>query len=210
MVFNNYTSVGNLINKFHISYIEGNYIPATKIDINKHFLADLRLVINERVFENSQEAICEGIIYPILKEVWKPYRQKITLWSHQPLSPGNELSWIPDYLVTKKSSLGRVVLDYPYFVVIEVTQNGVNEGWGKCLAELIAAQRINRTKEKAVFGIVSNGITWEFGRLKADTFAKDTQIYTIRELAKLMAAINYIFHHCYLETERGGGLVKRF
>ena len=201
MIFNNYTSVGNLINKFHINYIEGNYIPATKIKISKYFLNDLELVINERVFENSKESICEGIIYPILKEVWKPYRKKITLWSHQPLTPGNELSWIPDYLVAKKSPLGRIVLENPYFVIVKVTKDGTNEDWGECLAQLIAAQRINRTKEKAIFGIVSNGITWEFGRLKLDTFAKNNQIYTIRELDKLMAAINYIFHQCYLEVE---------
>lgn len=201
MIFNNYTSVGNLINKFHINYIEGNYIPATKIKISKYFLNDLELVINERVFENSKESICEGIIYPILKEVWKPYRKKITLWSHQPLTPGNELSWIPDYLVAQKSPLGRIVLENPYFVIVKVTKDGTNEDWGECLAQLIAAQRINRTKEKAIFGIVSNGITWEFGRLKLDTFAKNNQIYTIRELDKLMAAINYIFHQCYLEVE---------
>ncbi len=201
MIFNNYTTIGNLINKFHINYIEGNYIPATKIKISKYFLVDLQLVINDRVFENSQEAICESIIYPILKEVWKPYRKKLTLWSHQPLSPGNELSWVPDYLITKQSPLGRVVLDNPYFVIVKVTQNGVNEVWGECLAQLIATQRINCTKEQAVFGIVSNGITWEFGRLKSNTFAKNNQVYTIRELDKLMAAINYIFHYCYLEME---------
>ena len=202
MIFNNYTSVGNLINKFHINYIEGNYIPATKIKISKYFVDDLELVTNERVFENSKESICEGIIYPILKEVWKPYRKKITLWSHQPLTPGNELSWIPDYLVAQKSPLGRIVLENPYFVIVKVAKDGTNEDWGECLSQLIAAQRINRTKEKAIFGIVSNGITWEFGRLKLDTFAKNNQIYTIRELDKLMAAINYIFHQCYLEVEK--------
>ena len=67
------------------------------------------------------------------------------------------------------------------------------EGWGQCLAELIAAQNINHAPEKTVFGIVSNGEIWEFGKLSLDVFTKNIKLYTIQSLDELLAAIAYIF-----------------
>ncbi|MEQ9354606.1 hypothetical protein [Coleofasciculus chthonoplastes] len=54
-----------------------------------------------------------------LKEVWKAYRRNFLLWSHQALTYDENLSGTPDYIVAKRSPLGTVVFDKPYFVVVE-------------------------------------------------------------------------------------------
>ncbi len=38
-------------------------------------------------------------------------------------------------------------------------------GWAQFLAEMIVAQRLNGENRVIVFGIVSNGTTWQFGKL---------------------------------------------
>jgi hypothetical protein len=43
------------------------------------------LLFSEGVVNNSEAAICENLIYPVLKEVWKVYRRKFILWSHETL-----------------------------------------------------------------------------------------------------------------------------
>jgi hypothetical protein len=52
-----------------------------------------------------------------------------------------------------------------------------------------------------VFGIVSNGAIWQFGKLEADTFTKNITLYSIQELDKLFAAVNYIYRQCELQLD---------
>ncbi|MFB8797135.1 MAG: hypothetical protein U7126_23585 [Microcoleus sp.] len=63
---------------------------------------------------------------------------------------------------------------------------------------MIAAQRLNENSEQDVFGIVSNGGVWQFGKLKLNIFTKNKQSYLIDDLNRLFAAINYVFQQCEL------------
>lgn len=160
------------------------------------------MIFNEGVFDNSEIAICENIIYPVLKEVWKAYRSKFLLWSHQTLIYDDKLCGVPDYILAKRSPLGTVVFDKPYFVLVEAKkESDFTEGWGQCLAEMLAVQRINNEPEKTIFGIVSNGAVWQFGKLKLDIFTQNKTFYTIQDLERLFAAVNYVFQQCDLQLD---------
>lgn len=199
MPFNYYKSVGVVVKEFQINYRESAYIVETEIDINEYFKDDLAIVIREGIVDNSEYAICENMIYPILKEVWKSYKDKFVLWSHQPLIYDEKLSGIPDYILAKRSPLGKVVFDQPYFVVVEAKKDNFQEGWGQCLAEMIAIQKLNHNPEQTIFGIVSNGEIWEFGKLRLDIFTKNITFYTIQNLEQLFSSVNYIFKQCELQ-----------
>jgi hypothetical protein len=66
---------------------------------------------------------------------------------------------------------------------------------------MIAAQRLNENPQMIVFGIVSNGAIWQFGKLKADTFTRNITLYSIQELDKFFAAVNYIFQQCEVQLD---------
>ena len=66
---------------------------------------------------------------------------------------------------------------------------------------MIAAQRLNEDPQMTVFGIVSNGDRWQFGKLETDTFTRNITLYSIQELDKLFAAVNYIFRQCELQLD---------
>ncbi|MGD1715836.1 hypothetical protein [Dapis sp. BLCC M172] len=63
----------------------------------------------------------------------------------------------------------------------------------QCLAEMIAAQRLNQENLIIVFGIVSNGATWQFGKLEFEKFTRNITAFTIYELDKLFAVVNFFF-----------------
>jgi hypothetical protein len=44
-----------------------------------------------------------------------------------------------------------------------------------------------------VYGIVTDGKLWEFGKLREEVFTKNTESYTVDHLARLFGALNYIF-----------------
>ncbi|MEQ9668493.1 hypothetical protein [Coleofasciculus sp. G2-EDA-02] len=203
MSFSNYKSIGVVAKTFQIKYVRDNFIAELEFDVSDSFRNELELILNEGVFDNSESAICETIIYPILKEVWKAYRRNFLLWSHQALTYDENLSGTPDYIVAKRSPLGTVVFDKPYFVVVEAKkESDFTEGWGQCLAEMVAVQRINNDPEQRIFGIVSNGAIWQFGQLISDDFTQNKRFYTIQNLERLFAAVNYVFQQCELQLDQ--------
>jgi len=202
MPFSSYKSISTVAKEFQIKYLRNNFIVEIDFTISETFRQDLDLIFNEGVFDNSEIAICENIIYPVLKEVWKAYRSKFLLWSHQTLIYDEKLSGIPDYILAKRSPLGTVVFDKPYFVLVEAKkESDFTEGWGQCLAEMLAVQRINNEPKNTVFGIVSNGAVWQFGKLNLDIFTQNKTFYTIQDMEQLFAAVNYVFQQCELQLD---------
>jgi hypothetical protein len=202
MAFSNYKSISSVIKKFQIKYVQSNFMLEVEFPVKESFKEELDLLFTDGVIDNSEDAICENLIYPVLKEVWKPYRSKLTLWSHEALTYDEDLSGIPDYTVTQRNSLSTIVFDKPYFLMVEAKQDKFEEGWSQCLAEMIAVQRINDDFVSDVFGIVSNGKIWQFGKLVGDVFTRNKNLYMIQDLDKLFAAVNYIFQQCELKIQK--------
>ncbi len=202
MSFSNYKTISSVLKEFQITYTEADFIVETAFNISQYFREDLQLVMREGVVSNSEYAICENLIYPVIKEVWKCYFQTLTLWSHQSLTYDENLSGFPEYILAKRSPLGKVVFDKPYLLLVEAKQDKFDEGWGQCLAEMVAAQRLNGDVSLIVFGIVSNGRMWQFGKLESNTFIQHTIPYGIHELDKLFASVNYVFQQCTLQLDK--------
>ena len=199
MPFSEFKTIGAVVQKFQVRYTEANFIEPLAFQISDYFQEDLALMMREGVVDNSEFAICENLIYPVLKEVWKQYRQYFLLWSHQALTFDNTLTGFPEYILAQRSPLGKVVFDKPYLLLVEAKQDNFEAGWAQCLSEMIAAQRLNQAPPTTVFGIVSNGTSWQFGKLEAEVFTRHILPYSIFELEPLFAAVNYIFQQCKLQ-----------
>jgi hypothetical protein len=199
MAFSNYKTIGEVLKAFQVTYTEAHFISEIAFNISNYFREDLELMMRDAVVDNSEFAICENLIYPVIKEVWKIYRQHFILWSHQSLNYDEKLSGFPEYILAKRSPLGKVVFDQPYFILVEAKQDNFETGWAQCLAEMIAAQRLNGEYQIIIFGIVSNGITWQFGKLEGEQFTRNSTYYTIQDLDKLFRAVNFIFKQCEIQ-----------
>ncbi|MEQ8462527.1 hypothetical protein [Coleofasciculus chthonoplastes] len=196
MAFSNYKDISSVLKEFQITYTEANFMEEIEFSIPDYFREDLQTVMQDGVPNASEFSICENLIYPILKEVWKCYRRNFVLWGHKSLIYDENLSGFPEYILAKRSPLGKVVFDKPYFLLVEAKQDKFAEGWAQCLAEMVAAQKLNDELPITVFGIVSNGEKWEFGKLENDKLTKTIQPYTIYQLDRLFAAVNYVFKEC--------------
>jgi hypothetical protein len=193
MSFNAYKNISDVIQAFPVHYQEKDFIQELPFVIDNSFRHRLELILTEGIVFNSECAICENIISPILIEVWQSYKEQLLVWSHQPLNYDEQLSGIPDYMVAKRSAKGKIVFEEPYLIVVEAKKDNFEEGWGQCLAELITAQKLNENTKTEIFGIVSNGKFWEFGRLLENSFEKNIKLYTISNLEELFSAVNYVF-----------------
>lgn len=198
MSFSDFKTLDKVIKDYQIVYTESDFIEEMEFPITNYFREDLEFIRKEGAPESSEYAICENLIYPVLKEIWKKYYTIFMLWSHKSLNYDEKLSGFPEYILAKRSNLGKIIFDRPFFMLVEAKQDNFESGWAQCLSEMVAAQKLNEDENQEVFGITSNGSVWQFGKLKNGTFVKNKNSYLLDDLAKLFSAVNYIFHQCEL------------
>jgi hypothetical protein len=188
MAFTSFRSLSEVIKKYQIKYQE-ELFPAFEINKAPEVLReDISFTLQNVAYNISEPAICA-----ILKAAWRPFAKDLAIWSHQPIMFTEELSGVPDYLISRRSELGKIVLDYPLLAVVEAKKDDFKAGWAQCGSEMYAIQQLNQTPEQRVFGIVSNGETWEFAQLSLNTLTMFTQRYDIQELDVLYSALKTIY-----------------
>ena len=193
MAFSDYKNISQVQKEFGIRYQEENFIVAERVEPSSHFREEYEFNQKNIDVFTSEAARTDLVITPTLREVYKNFHEQYSFWIQKPIAYNDKLSGTPDYLIATRSALGKTVLDLPLVVVVEAKKNDFEQGWGQCLAELVAAQKINDKVEKPIYGIVTDGELWKFGKLVGSTFISNLEGYTVGDLAELFGAIHFIF-----------------
>lgn len=196
MSFNQFKSLPDVLKKYSLIYDEIKLPKIPQVIAPEILKQELEFTLNNVPYDVSETAICENLLYPILKQAWKEYADVLAIWSQVPLNYDKELSGVPDYVIAKRSPLGRIVFDVPYIAVIEAKRDDFTGGWGQCGAEMVAMQRINGDVNFPVYGIVSNGEIWEFGQLENQKFTFYKQRFDIDNLDSLFSVLIYFLELC--------------
>ncbi len=194
MAFSDFKAIPDVQEKFRITYAIDNLLGTEEtVNPSEQFLNELEFSMQHINVFVSEGARCETLIYPILREVYKEYAKDYALWVKKPLAYDETLSGTPDYFISTRSELGILTVGTPLIILVEAKKNDFEQGWGQCLAELVAAQKINDDPDVPVYGIVSDGERWQFGKLVGDTFTQNRTSFSIDNLPTLFGAINTVF-----------------
>jgi hypothetical protein len=189
MAFSDFKTLAQAQEEFQITYQEAEFIVPIGLPLPALFSAELDFNLTSMDAFSSEAARCELVIFPMLREIYKRYADKAALWVQKPFSVDARLNGTPDYMLSRKSELGKTILGSPLLLLVEAKRNDFEQGWGQCLAELIAADRLNQ-HSRPVYGIVTDGKLWEFGRLEQQLFTKNLASYTITDLEALFCLLN--------------------
>ena len=193
MSFSDYKTISQVQMEYQIRYDEVDFVEKMPADVSKRFLGEIEFNIETMDVYSSEAARSELLILPVFREAYKKVADDFSLWVQKPIHYDDKLHGTPDYTVSKRSALGKTVLEYPLLIVVEAKKNDFEQGWAQCLAELITAQKLNNDTELPVYGIVTDGRYWEFGRLTDQSFNKDSDSFVIDDLPQLLGALNQIF-----------------
>lgn len=194
MAFSDFKAIPDVQEKFNITYATDDLLGTEEIvNPSDQFLSELEFSMKYIDVYASEGARCENVIYPILREVYKGYADAYALWVKKPLTYDETLSGTPDYFISTRSELGILTVGTPLIILVEAKKNDFEQGWGQCLAELVAAQKINDDPDTPVYGIVSDGERWQFGKLTGDAFTRHKTSFSIDNIPTLFGAINAIF-----------------
>ncbi len=202
MAFSDFKTEAEVQEQFGITSVEENFVEREAANPPAHFLHDFELAQESIDVLASESARCHALIYPILWECYKAYIEDYALWIGKSITYDETLTGTPDYFVSTRSPLGKRVVGAPLVMMVEAKRNDFEVGWGQCLAEMVAAQKINDDAGCPVYGIVSDGRLWEFGRLVGDVFIRNRTLYTADDLPELFGAVEAIFRSA---MGKGGG-----
>ena len=196
MPFTSYATIADVARRHRIQCQRSEFIEPVAASLSDHFRAELDFTLEQVPYDGSEGAACETLIYPLLREVWKPYWRDLTLWSHEPLRFDEDLCGVADYIAARRSPLGSIVFDIPYLLVVEAKKDDFPRGWGQCLAAMLAAQKLNGLPDQTLYGISTNGLAWQFGRLQGEAFTQHAQPFALQDLDTLAAAIHFVMLQC--------------
>jgi len=147
----------------------------------------------------SNEAFADKfLITPILNGVWMQHK-KLNLWTQTYIKADDNLQGRPDYMVSPLEENQYEVLTLPIVVMVEAKQENFTLGWGQCLAEMVACQKMNKSLDIKIFGIVTTGQFWEFGKLEKNKFIRDSNSYSISKLQETASIVDFIFSNAEKE-----------
>lgn len=192
MAFSSFQSLPQVLEAYGITYKDEKFIAPTSLTPSDAFLDELRFTLDNIDVYSSEGARTELIISPILREIYKKFAGTLAFWVQKPLSADPTLAGVPDYIFGTKSPLGKKVLGLPLVLIVEAKKNDFEQGWGQCLAELIAAQTLNSSTIRPVHGIVSDGNVWQFGKLTEKIFIQNRGDYLTNEIKELFGAIDFV------------------
>ena len=140
----------------------------------------------------NSESAKELLIDAFCEEAIESHKH-IKIWKSASLQ-SDGLTGIVDYIVAPR----RAYLDTPLLCIAEAKKDDFEKGMAQCLVEMEACQWNNEQSGAImdIFGIVTNGGTWQFYKLTTDKNILETIPYSIAETNIVLGILHYIFTKC--------------
>jgi len=202
MAFTDFTSPNKVKEYFSELIISSkNFIP----DKVQHFepspdLAD-EIMFNLKSYKPSEAYANNFLIAPIINSVWRKHEQ-LNVWAQRFIKADEKLNGRPDYLISPLNQEQYTVLSLPIVVIVEAKHENFISGWGQCLAGMVACQKINKSDAITIFGIVTTGQYWEFGKLEGNKFIKNINSFNLSSITPTINIVNHIFEQAEKEIPR--------
>jgi hypothetical protein len=194
MAFTDYTRIDDVVKRHKLTFVQGPLVPPdpTAPLFGEYFREELAFNLRMLPIGRSVRGSREIVGYPILREVWKPYSKDLALFARGGLTYDDDLTGTPDYFVCKVSEYGQTIPDIPYLLVAEAKLDDFEKAWGQCSAAMLAARRLNQAPALPIYGIATNGGSWQFGVLLGRELTVDpnaTALSTLDTLAQRLHAV---------------------
>ncbi len=144
---------------------------------------------------NTEKARSELLIMPILMDVRRQRNYQISIHSGADFSvaPEQGLSGFCDYLVS--ASAEPLFLESPILAVVEAKKESIREGYGQCVAEMVAARIFNeraQTPREIIYGAVTTGDIWSFVTLQGSNVVIEDKFHYLDSIENIIGVLLHI------------------
>ncbi len=182
--------------RFGLKLKTGHFLPVLEpiapSNLLQQFLATTLPLAQET---GSEKARSEFIIAPILVELRTLLSNSISIFSGEDFTVDRELglNGICDFLISRSPTQFKI--NAPVVALVEAKKGVLKDGWGQCIAEMVAAQRFNQLHEQAIdliYGVVTSGIGWQFLQMQGNQIIIDPEEYSLQPLERLLSVLSWM------------------
>jgi hypothetical protein len=194
MSYSNFT-VEEVRDKFTLNVRYSGFFPELEPILPSEYL---NLALSKGLtyqIKGSEKARSEFIIAPILLELRDLSNSSVSIFSGEEFTVDRELglSGICDFLISRTAD--ELIIDAPVITLVEAKKGVLSDGWGQCIAEMVAAKKFNETKGRPIeyiYGVVTSGSLWHFFQMAGDLVLIDPVEYPLAPVARLLAILNWM------------------
>ncbi len=197
MGYSNFKKIKTVIRKFDLDLETVRLFDKIEPIQPSPWLAE-SLALIEYLPLTNEKAKAERIISPILVEVSKNYKKKVSFFSGENIDVDStqDLSGPCDFFFALQTP--KPYIEAPIISIAESKRNAARDEdmeWGiaQCAAQIYGASLFNKAENKHIpfiYGCATDGIEWHFMRFENGIFHVDTKIYT--GLQEVLGVWHYI------------------
>lgn len=191
MAYSRFT-LSKVVENFQLTIIEGDrFLPDVPLISPSALLTDtLKETVPWAIAVSSEKARSEGIINPVLLEVRRRLRGKISVFSGEEFTvqPEVDLTGDVDFLISRSPE--QLFIKVPAVVLVATKTQDLKQALGECVAEMVAAQRFNEQKRlsiSTIYGVVTSGTVWRFLKLEQQVITIDLTNYSLPPVEQVLS-----------------------
>jgi hypothetical protein len=192
MGYSNFKKIKNVVKKFNLDMQLVNLFERVEPVLPSAWLLET-LEIAEIAPLTNEKSKSERIVSPILLEVAKHYRGKISLFSGEDINVKSEddLSGPCDFFFSLQRP--KLYIEAPIISLAESKDEDMEWGIAQCAAQIYGAKLYNEMEGKdipIIYGCATDGIEWRFMKFENNIFWIDSK--TITDLAAILGTWHHI------------------
>ena len=186
MGYSNFKKIKTVVKKFKLDMqLVDLFTSITPIEPSAWLIETLEMA--EIAPLTNEKSKSERIVSPILLEIAKQYRNKISLFSGEDINVRSEddLSGPCDFFFSLQ--LPKLYVEAPIISLAESKDEDMEWGIAQCAAQMYGAKLYNEMEGKdipIIYGCATDGIEWRFMKLENNVYFIDNK--TITELPKIL------------------------
>ena len=194
MPYSQFTTLEKAQKEFRLNIEEGQnlFLDIQGIEPSDYIKQTLNEYLPLATAINTEKARSEFLIAPILAEVRRLEKHRISLFSGTEFDVDKErgLSGFCDYIISCSNE--QYFVRVPVITIVEAKNENIKGGLGQCVAEMVAARIFNEKENQTIpeiYGVISTGTVWKFLIFKENLVLIDSIEYYINEVDKILAIL---------------------
>ena len=195
MPYSSFT-IDEVESKFELNLKTGHFLPTIE-PISPSLMLEqfLKITLPLARESGSEKARSEFIVAPILIEVRSLMNNSISLFSGEDFTVDRELGLndVCDFLISRSPTQFKI--NAPVIALVEAKKGVLKDGWGQCIAEMVAAQRFNHSHQQSIdliYGVITSGTRWQFIEMRDSNVTIDPEEYSLPPVEPLLGILKWM------------------
>jgi hypothetical protein len=146
---------------------------------------------------DTEKARSELIVAPILVEIRKFFKRKISLFSGTEFNVDSTkgLNGRCDFLISYSSR--QLSITAPVVALVEAKNDNIKSGIPQCIAEMLAAHIFNEKAQNNIpfiYGVVTTGSIWKFLKLAENNVYIEVKEHYLENIESILGILSKIIH----------------